>query len=136
MTSYHDGDLESSLSEESKHRYHYHPCFCEENVYMLAESLVEKKKDSYLTTLYVVFITSLSKATPIWEQKASSAADRPVLWDYHVVLLAFDNHPSPAQKRCYVYDYDSRLNFPCDAHEYNQRSFGSLDMSLRQEHAQ
>ena len=80
----------------------YCSLFCEENVYKMAEHFSEcihnsrQHSDSALgmrttasSKLYVVFISSESKQTPIWYQKAC-CGNRPVLWDYHVVLVAKD----------------------------------------------
>ena len=40
-----------------------------------------------LSYFYVVFISSVSKQTPLWQQKAC-VLTRPVLWDYHVILIS------------------------------------------------
>ena len=80
----------------------YCSLFCEENVYKMVEHFIEcihnsrqhsdtalEMSTSASSNLYVVFISSESKQTPIWYQKACRG-NRPVLWDYHVVLVARD----------------------------------------------
>jgi hypothetical protein len=53
----------------------YTPYFCEENVYQLALDAVGS---------HAVFVTNAAKQVAMWQQRAGD----PVVWDYHVVLVA------------------------------------------------
>ncbi len=51
----------------------------------------------------------------MWHQRAAAAPDEPVLWDYHVVVLA----RAPWE----VWDLDTTLGLPVSATTYLRRSF-------------
>lgn len=84
---------ETSGSEsESRANFLYCSYFCEENVYKMACKFTRCLGDGgtcLAPSLFVVFISSECKQTPIWHQKAGSS-NKPVLWDYHVVVVAKD----------------------------------------------
>ena len=73
---------------------HYTSCYCEENVYLLAQRMTQVlsgHSPEDRPELFVVFISSLLQRTPIWCQASNaSSPEDPVLWDYHVVLLQRD----------------------------------------------
>jgi N-terminal glutamine amidase len=94
--------------------------------------------------VYAVFISSRTCQVPIWYQTASASyeSDTPVVWDYHVILViktttsndSLDELSSPSrsvlqeqkessQRKVYVLDLDTRLEFPLDAIEYFRKSF-------------
>ena len=94
----------------------YTSCYCEENIYRLAKKFLDDPDRPHSTQYFVVFISSASKATPLWGQIAKSDhPDEPVLWDYHVVLLAFDDAVEGV-----VYDFDCTMPFPVRSVEYFQ----------------
>ncbi len=94
----------------------YTSCFCEENVYKLGELLQEElilsSSEEMLEHAFVVFISSPSKAFPIWHQKKATQASEPMFWDYHVLLVYAGR----------VYDHDSTLPWGCTAAEYCTRA--------------
>ncbi len=61
----------------------YAPFFCEENVWRQAHSVLLPVAAALR---HVVFVTNRARAVAMWNQRA--AVVDPVLWDYHVVLLA------------------------------------------------
>jgi protein N-terminal glutamine amidohydrolase len=88
----------------------YQPYYCEENVFHLARSpdLAGRPRE-------VVFISNDDRSCAIWYQRAAARPGWPILWDYHVVLLA----GAPWE----VWDLDSTLGMPVPAAEYLRRSF-------------
>jgi hypothetical protein len=61
----------------------YAAFFCEENVWQIARSALVPVP---VSSRHVVFISNAQRAVAMWSQRA--AVVDPVLWDYHVVLLA------------------------------------------------
>lgn len=106
-----------------KDEYKYKTCFCEENVYKLAESrqLVDGNDG------YVVFISNEFKQTPIWSQKKgmwNEYGERDcVVWDYHVVYMCCRKQAPSEKFDLYIYDFDTVLPFPCSASRYCEYSF-------------
>lgn len=100
----------------------YATCFCEENIYHLAQELLMNQIDCQQIEsckLYVVFLGSVGQTTPIWMQKSSEDWNDPVVWDYHVVLLRiYVDGVSPNGSKALIYDFDSTLQFPVDASHY------------------
>ncbi len=99
--------------------FHYIPYYCEENVWFLCqESLFSERKRK------VVFILSPeNRAVPFWGQRASSSPERPerpVYWDYHVVLFCFQNSWT-------VWDLDTLIGFPVTTQEYLEKTFPSSE---------
>jgi hypothetical protein len=78
----------------------YHPFYCEENVWRLNRSGLFRRRERW-----VVFIFSPSGACPLFGQKAAAAGE-PVFWDYHVVLMAFEDGET------WVWDLDSTHGAP------------------------
>ncbi|KAJ7751997.1 N-terminal glutamine amidase-domain-containing protein [Mycena metata] len=76
------------------------PFYCEENVYLLCEAFVSQQEE-----VSAVFISN--------EQKTSH-----VVWDYHVVLLLRSR-----ERQQWIYDFDSRLPFPCLMKDYLRHTF-------------
>jgi hypothetical protein len=107
----------------------YTSCFCEENVYKLAEKCGAVGYDAS-----VVFISSESKQTPIWCQRSARGPDEPVLWDYHVVLLVRGVVTSNGPKDM-IFDLDCTLACPTSVEEYFEMSFRP-SVALRQRHMQ
>ena len=60
----------------------YCPYYCEENVWHLcADPRVGEER-------WVLFVSNLGMNVAMWKQRAAAAPDAPVVWDYHVVVLA------------------------------------------------
>ncbi|KAL0488202.1 N-terminal glutamine amidohydrolase [Acrasis kona] len=85
----------------------YASCYCEENIWKICEKLKDERD------YYVLFISTLDKRVPIWYQGERKGV---CVWDYHVVLCK--NQETPI-----IYDFDTRLSFPCDFGEYIAKSF-------------
>ncbi|XP_050301232.1 protein N-terminal glutamine amidohydrolase isoform X2 [Anthonomus grandis grandis] len=95
----------------------YVSCYCEENVYKLAED-VAKKYPNELSKCFVVIISNQSRTVPLWKQRAGKDEDKLIIWDYHGIFLY---HPEP--DKCLVYDLDSELPFPTYVHKYVTETF-------------
>jgi hypothetical protein len=50
-------------------------------------------------------------------QRTCKAPDQYIIWDYHVIYIA------EVEGAKIVFDFDSTLQFPCDAMEYYQLTF-------------
>jgi protein N-terminal glutamine amidohydrolase len=90
--------------------FRHAPFFCEENVFHLAgePALAGRPRE-------VVFISNAGRSCAVWHQRAAVRADGPILWDYHVVLLA----GAPWE----VWDLDTTLDVPSPAAHYLRRTF-------------
>ncbi|XP_069051007.1 protein N-terminal glutamine amidohydrolase [Lepisosteus oculatus] len=98
----------------------YTSCYCEENVWKLCEHIMTRKQYPE-DGVYAVFISNERKMVPIWKQK-SSQGDKPVIWDYHVILL----HES-REGQTYIYDLDTVLTYPCPFAVYARDALQSDD---------
>ena len=102
------------------------PYYCEENAWQLCqEPFFGSRK------CHVVFISNLEQAVPMWNQRAGREkpglniwgygspsapfAPNPIVWDYHVIVLAED----PVE----IWDVDTLLGIPIDLFDYLQGSF-------------
>ncbi len=110
----------------------YTPCFCEENVHKLITQIQQSNLVSDKERLFVIFISSSSKSTPIWCQQSCSDPDGCVCWDYHVVLCLkrYDNGNTatetaqlPLTEEDLIFDLDSTLQFPMPLSDYIDHSF-------------
>ena len=89
----------------------YCPFFCEENIWHLCrESNFDDSNAS------VVVICNPRRQVLCWGQRAAADESRPVLWDYHVVLL---HHESEWM----IYDFDTKAQFPVSAEDYLNLTF-------------
>ena len=84
------------------------PFYCEENVWHLCQepTLAARRRE-------VVFVSNPERACPMWHQKAGRG--KPIVWDYHVVLLAAD----PLE----IWDVDTTLGLPLAARDWMRGSF-------------
>jgi hypothetical protein len=64
------------------------PYWCEENIWVRCRALAAEARAGH----HVVFISNAARTVACWSQRAASRPGEPVLWDYHVVLLA----PAPS----------------------------------------
>ena len=88
----------------------YQPFYCEENVYHLCHDPDLADRDPA-----ALFIAGGAEGCLMWHQRSAQRRGEPVLWDYHVVLLARD----PWE----VWDLDTTLPCPVAAASYLLRSF-------------
>jgi hypothetical protein len=87
----------------------YQALYCEENVYHLCSHPAVARRSPA-----AVFIRGAGAHCVMWHQRLSQGPGAPVVWDYHVVLLARD----PWQ----IWDLDSTLARPLGAATYLRRS--------------
>ncbi|CAE6421428.1 unnamed protein product [Rhizoctonia solani] len=110
----------------------YTSCYCEENVYLACQRLVNSGA-SYLQDIYAVFLSNPTKTVLIWGQKAALHKidiGCPVVWDYHVimVLVASAKEKEPdltITDRSYVVDFDSVLGKLTTWRDYTSFTFQS-----------
>ncbi|MFO0760127.1 MAG: hypothetical protein U0359_26835 [Byssovorax sp.] len=90
--------------------FRHQPFYCEENVYHLCQEPIFAGRPRF-----AAFLSNASGGFAMWGQKASPRPGRPILWDYHVILLAQD----PWE----IWDLDTTLGFPLPAADYLRASF-------------
>lgn len=89
----------------------YTPFYCEENVWHLTSHPHFAEQPN----CKVVFISNHERQCWFWHQR-NAPAQQPILWDYHVILLAADQ----------IWDLDTTLPFPCDAQQYLDATFAHV----------
>ena len=92
--------------------YNYTPYYCEENIYLLAESFHHSNAINGVWEISVVFISNDTKSVVLWNQKQSQEPDQVVIWDYHCILMLRPRRESTTEP-AWIFDYDSRLAMPC-----------------------
>ncbi|MCK5734979.1 MAG: hypothetical protein KAH21_00820, partial [Spirochaetaceae bacterium] len=100
------GIIMISLNKKS---YSYTPLFCEENIWHLCHTLLNQELTG--KDYRIILLTNANKSIALFSQQRSEK-NKPVIWDYHVVLEAEN------QGKAVVFDFDSRLDFPIDAANY------------------
>ncbi|MCW8933075.1 MAG: protein N-terminal glutamine amidohydrolase [Gammaproteobacteria bacterium] len=114
--------------EYNKTHYLYTPLFCEENIWQLILSLSTTSNVNQMANhlkierdkMWVLIITNKKQKIALLNQQAASA-EQPVIWDYHVILLAEINH------QFFIFDFDTRLSFVTPLQDYLQKTLISLD---------
>jgi len=104
--------------------YLYTPLFCEENIWQLIHSV--SSGDIAISKLWFLFITNPSHKVLLLNQQAA-ALNQPIIWDYHVILLADINHQSV------IFDFDTRLGFVTSLDEYLKNTFIFFSKELHEE---
>ncbi|MEN8167350.1 MAG: hypothetical protein ABFR65_07735 [Pseudomonadota bacterium] len=99
---------------ERKAAFLYTPLFCEENIWLLTNKLRDSGRSD--EPMSVLFFSNPSKSIMLWRQKAAQAGQA-IVWDYHVVLQVHRNQDD------WIYDFDSRLPFPCCLSTYLSLTF-------------
>jgi hypothetical protein len=103
------------MPNTDKPSYTYTPLFCEENIWKLIDVLYTNQ--GLLTKpIDVLFILNQHNSIALFEQKLC-AGTNPVIWDYHVVLVA------KKATEIVVFDFDSRCRFPQNIADYFCQSF-------------
>jgi protein N-terminal glutamine amidohydrolase len=126
----HPSAAESALKAPSEMSLRV-PCYCEENVWRLAfRKLYQQTNELKTTTLqyYVIFVSNPKACVPIYQQRASTHPNKPIFWDYHVILLSTQkstskNYSNKQQPPCLVWDMDSHLPCPCPFDRYMEAAF-------------
>lgn len=86
----------------------YCSCYCEENVYLLAQQLDEQLRKTHdgpssgwKWDVWVALISNENKTVLLWQQRASQSSESnyPVVWDYHVVVIVSAQRVKPADAR-------------------------------------
>ncbi|KAG6821073.1 hypothetical protein H0H93_007232 [Arthromyces matolae] len=112
----------------------YTSCYCEENIYLLAQAFLDDLVIAREWEVFVVFISNQSKTVAysspskaLWNQKCAQDPGAAVVWDYHVVLLLQLRNKTagsiePAEvyapyggehTTSWIYDLDTGLPLPC-----------------------
>ena len=115
------------MNTETEGTHLYTALFCEENIWRLADSLIQQAV--LPSDLTVLFISNPKQQVAIFQQK-SAPINEPVIWDYHVVLLRKINTDF------FIYDFDSRLGFKTRADDYISLSFLNQDLIKEQYRSQ
>lgn len=105
-------------------RRRYWPCYCEENVWHLAADPDLAGRDD----VHVAFISNRERQVTLWGHREALWPRGPIVWDYHVILLARDHG---AQWE--VWDLDTSLGCPVPSAVYLDVTFPSpavLDPAL------
>lgn len=88
--------------------------FCEENVWWLAQALIDDGIDAELLHA-LVFSNPWEHIVLLNQRQAES--NRALVWDYHVVL------EGQIDDRAWIFDLDSRLPLPTPAEQYFAETF-------------
>ena len=86
--------------------------FCEENIWHLCQQICA---DGNFTQSEVIFLSNTNKQIAVYSQQAVPA-HQAIIWDYHVILKT--NY----QNKTVIFDFDSRLSFPCLINDYLSNS--------------
>ncbi len=93
--------------------FRYQARYCEENVWHLCQEPMFANRDPH-----AVIVSNAQRGVPVWHQRAGVEGE-PVVWDYHVVLLA------RALAAWEVWDLDTTLGLPVAAAEYADRALAA-----------
>lgn len=99
--------------------YAYQALYCEENAWHLCHH-----PDLRGRSPAALFIRAAGEHCVVWHQRLSPGPGEPVLWDYHVVVLA--------RRPWQIFDLDTDLDLPCDAATWLRRSLRP-ELDLRPE---
>lgn len=94
------------------HAFAYAACYCEENVHLLAR---DPRVGAPVEERRALFVTNRARSVAVWSQRAGD----PVVWDYHVVLLA----RSGPGGRWEAWDLDTTLGLPVPLERWLGGSF-------------
>lgn len=95
----------------------YWPCYCEENVWHLAgDPEIAAKGD-----VYVAIISNPERQVTLWGHRDAPWPRGPIVWDYHVILLARDTATGWE-----VWDLDTSLGCPAPCGDYLDVTFPPL----------
>ncbi|KII89001.1 hypothetical protein PLICRDRAFT_592736 [Plicaturopsis crispa FD-325 SS-3] len=119
----------------------YTPYWCEENIYLLAHAFQGAQDVVDAWDVFVVFISNESKTVALWNQRAASAEGRPIVWDYHVILVlrprsnpaAVSASSADTDRRIsWIYDFDTTLTpVPLPAEDYILNTFSEVPLQFQ-----
>ena len=89
--------------------HHYQAYYCEENIWHLCHDLSAEGRHCE-----VLFLGNRQDQLLMWRQRGADP-NAALWWDYHVVLRELDHE--------WIYDFDTRLSWPCHTREYLTKSF-------------
>jgi N-terminal glutamine amidase len=121
----------TALSAPSDHALRV-PFYCEENVWRIAYRKLHRVPplkdilyESSTSKYFVLFISNERTSVPMFHQRASSApAEKPCVWDYHVLLLEVDG----LEHKVLVYDVDTTLvSYPIPLSDYLSATFARVE---------
>ncbi|KAG7092393.1 hypothetical protein E1B28_008750 [Marasmius oreades] len=100
--------------------------WCEENIYILARQFIQEIDSRW--KVFVVFISNTTKTVALLNQRSAMESQRPVIWDYHVILVL--RYECARSKPClvtsWVYDFDSGLDIPSTWKDYYLHTFSPV----------
>ena len=102
----------------SGRNFRYTPFYCEENIWHLAQEQCFRGQEAFVS-----IVSGKGSYRRLWFQNQAVDQESPVLWDYHVLLLVFDNGWQ-------VWDLDTTLGLPVPVETYFQKTFLNSDTDL------
>ena len=96
----------------------YTPFYCEENIWHLAQEKCFQGRKAFVS-----IVSGKGSYRRLWFQNQAADQESPVFWDYHVLLLVFDNG-------WHVWDFDTTLGLPVAAETYFQKTFLNSGIDL------
>lgn len=95
---------------------HHQPFWCEENIWHLTADprVADRAREVWL-------ISNPERRVAMWAQRAAPSAEMPVVWDYHVVLLA------RGERGAELWDLDHTGPCPRPVTDWLAASFAPLD---------
>ncbi|KAA1471327.1 hypothetical protein DENSPDRAFT_776332 [Dentipellis sp. KUC8613] len=119
--------------------------YCEENIYLLAQSLQNDPIVQAQWAVFPIVISNQTKTIALWSQQSRRPGEDVVVWDYHVILVlrprvapcssstpTADAMEGYEHQQSWVYDFDTTLAKPCSWSEYVSQTFDVNDVLLEQ----
>ncbi len=97
--------------------FQYQAQYCEENIWHLCQSPHVAGE-----LAHVAFVSNREACVALRRQRLSQREDGVVVWDYHVILIA-----GSGGTEWMIWDLDTTLPLPCEAHHYLRESFDCLE---------
>ncbi len=92
-------------------KFLYRSCYCEENIWHLAHDEWFREREAV-----VVIVSGEGRYRAFWFQNKAGSPEPPVYWDYHVILLSYE-------EGWWVWDLDTSLGLPVSAATYFPETF-------------
>ncbi|KAG9318871.1 N-terminal glutamine amidase-domain-containing protein [Chiua virens] len=107
--------------------------YCEENIYWLVKRFSAPSGGEKRWDAFAVFISNPAETVALWNQRMCASKDKPMVWDYHVVLAlcepqqvhsqSVSRFPERADSGIWIYDLDTCLPLPCHSKVYIDQTF-------------
>jgi hypothetical protein len=91
--------------------FQYTPFYCEENIWYLAQEECFRGHETM-----IAIISGKGRYRRLWFQRSAENPESPVYWDYHAILLSYQNGWQ-------VWDLDTTLELPSPAYTYFCKTF-------------